>query len=120
MSPRDSLPPPVDALEGATRPRPLQVVGAYGLTIAAVAAIRHALPDALLYADANRGWTPDQAMLAGDALVGLGVEAIEEPIAIEDLRGRRLLAEADGADLHVEATMLDAARRAVELAGVSA
>src|SRR5437763_9954350 len=30
--------------------------------------------------------------------------------------GRRLLAEAEGADLHVEATMLDAAKRAVELA----
>ena len=30
--------------------------------------------------------------------------------------GRRLLAEADVADLHVEATMLDAARRAVQLA----
>jgi L-alanine-DL-glutamate epimerase-like enolase superfamily enzyme len=63
------------------------------LDIAAVAAIRDALPDALLYADANRGWTPAQAMVAGDALVGLGVEAIEEPIAIEDLRGRKLLAE---------------------------
>ena len=63
------------------------------LDIAAVAAIRDALPEALLYADANRGWTPAQAMFAGDALVGLGVEAIEEPIAIEDLRGRRLLAE---------------------------
>ena len=31
--------------------------------------------------------------------------------------GRRLLAESDAGDLHVEATMLDAARRAVELAG---
>jgi L-alanine-DL-glutamate epimerase-like enolase superfamily enzyme len=63
------------------------------LDIAAVAAIRDALPDALLYADANRGWTLAQAMHAGDALAGLGVGAIEEPIAIDDLRGRRLLAE---------------------------
>ena len=63
------------------------------LDIAAVAAIRDALPDALLYADANRGWTREQAMDAGDALIGLGVEAIEEPIAIEDRRGRTLLAE---------------------------
>jgi succinyl-CoA synthetase beta subunit len=30
--------------------------------------------------------------------------------------GRRLLAESDVGDLHVEATMLDAAKRAVELA----
>ena len=63
------------------------------LDIAAVAAIRDALPDAVLYADANRGWTREQAMDAGDALIGLGVVAIEEPIAIEDRRGRTLLAE---------------------------
>ena len=63
------------------------------LDIAAVAAIRDALPDAALYADANRGWTLAQAIEAGDALVALGVGAIEEPIAIEDLRGRALLAE---------------------------
>ena len=63
------------------------------LDIAAVAAIRDALPDARLYADANRGWTREQALDAGDALIELGIEAIEEPIAIEDLRGRRLLAE---------------------------
>ena len=36
------------------------------LDIAAVAAIRDALPDALLYADANRGWTPAR----GDARRG--------------------------------------------------
>ena len=63
------------------------------LDVAAVAAIRDALPDAVLYADANRGWTREQAMDAGDALIGLGVVAIEEPIAIEDRRGRALLAE---------------------------
>ena len=63
------------------------------LDIAAVAAIRDALPDAVLYADANRGWTREQALDAGDALIGLGVVAIEEPIAIEDRRGRALLAE---------------------------
>jgi L-alanine-DL-glutamate epimerase-like enolase superfamily enzyme len=62
------------------------------LDVAAVRAIREALPDADLYADANRGWTLPQAIDAGDALLGLGVGAIEEPIAIEDLRGRALLA----------------------------
>jgi L-Ala-D/L-Glu epimerase len=62
------------------------------LDIAAVAAIRDALPDAALYADANRGWTLAQAIDAGDALIGLGVGAIEEPIAIDDRRGRALLA----------------------------
>jgi L-Ala-D/L-Glu epimerase len=62
------------------------------LDIAAVAAIRDALPDAALYADANRGWTLAQAIDAGDALIRLGVGAIEEPIAIDDRRGRALLA----------------------------
>jgi len=63
------------------------------LDVAAVRAIREALPDADLYADANRGWTLPQAIDAGDALLGLGVGAIEEPIAIEDRRGRTQLAE---------------------------
>jgi L-Ala-D/L-Glu epimerase len=63
------------------------------LDIDAVAAIRDALPEAELYADANRGWTTEQAIEAGDALIGLGVGAIEEPIAIDDRRGRMLLAQ---------------------------
>jgi L-alanine-DL-glutamate epimerase-like enolase superfamily enzyme len=62
------------------------------LDVAAVAAVRDALPDADLYADANRGWTFEQALRAGDGLLGLGVSAIEEPIAIDDLHGRALLA----------------------------
>ncbi len=62
------------------------------LDVAAVRAIREALPDADLYADANRGWTLPQAIDAGDALLALGIGAIEEPIAIDDLRGRALLA----------------------------
>jgi L-alanine-DL-glutamate epimerase-like enolase superfamily enzyme len=60
--------------------------------IAAVQAIRDALPDADLYADANRGWTLEQALRGGDGLLGLGVSAIEEPIAIEDRSGRAMLA----------------------------
>ena len=45
-------------VQGEGRPRP-------ELDIAAVAAIRDALPDAVLYVDANRGWTREQAMDAG-------------------------------------------------------
>ena len=56
-------------------------------------AIREALPDADLYVDANRGWSYDDAVRAGDALVELGVRAIEEPISIEDRAGRLRLAE---------------------------
>ena len=62
------------------------------LDVAAVLAVREALPDADLYADANRGWSLEQALRAGDALAALGVTAIEEPIAIEDRHGRALLA----------------------------
>jgi len=60
--------------------------------IAAVTAVRDAVPDAAIYVDANRGWTLEQALRAGDALCALGVSAIEEPIAIDDARGRALLA----------------------------
>jgi L-alanine-DL-glutamate epimerase-like enolase superfamily enzyme len=62
------------------------------LDVAAMRAVRDALPDADLYADANRGWSLPDALRAGDALSALGVTAIEEPIAIDDVRGRALLA----------------------------
>jgi len=63
------------------------------LDVAAVRAIRDALPDADLYVDANRGWSYDDAARAGDALADLGVRAIEEPISIEDRAGRLRLAD---------------------------
>ena len=63
------------------------------LDIAAVRAVRDALPDADLYVDANRGWSYEDAVRAGDALIELGVRAIEEPISVEDRAGRLRLAE---------------------------
>src|SRR3954452_8318779 len=60
--------------------------------VAAVRAVREALPDADLYVDANRGWSYDDAVQAGDALAGLRVRTIEEPISIEDRAGRLRLA----------------------------
>jgi L-alanine-DL-glutamate epimerase-like enolase superfamily enzyme len=63
------------------------------LDVAATAAIRGALPAADLYVDANRGWSFQDALDAGDELIDLGVRAIEEPISIEDRAGRRRLAE---------------------------
>jgi L-alanine-DL-glutamate epimerase-like enolase superfamily enzyme len=63
------------------------------LDVAAVRAIRESLPSADLYVDANRGWSYDDAVVAGDELVELGVRAIEEPIAVEDRAGRLRLAE---------------------------
>jgi L-alanine-DL-glutamate epimerase-like enolase superfamily enzyme len=63
------------------------------LDLAATRAIREALPDATLYVDANRGWSYEDALRAGDALVELGVRAIEEPISVDDRAGRRRLAD---------------------------
>ena len=63
------------------------------LDLAACAAIRDALPSAELYVDANQGWSYAQAVRAGDALIELGVDAIEEPIQAGDRDGRRRLAE---------------------------
>ena len=63
------------------------------LDIAAVRAVRETLPEADLYVDANRGWSYDDAVRAGDALAEFGVRAIEEPIAVEDRAGRLRLAE---------------------------
>lgn len=61
--------------------------------VAAVRAVREALPAADLYVDANRGWSYEDAVRAGDELVALGVRAIEEPIAADDRAGRLRLAE---------------------------
>ena len=71
----------------------VKVGRAPALDIEAVRAVRDALPDADLYVDANRGWTYDDAVRAGDALAELGVRAIEEPISVEDRAGRLRLAE---------------------------
>jgi L-Ala-D/L-Glu epimerase len=62
------------------------------LDLAAIRAVREALPDADLYVDANRGWSYDDAVRAGDQLAELGVRAIEEPISIDDRVGRLRLA----------------------------
>ena len=62
------------------------------LDVAAVRAIREALPAASLYVDANRGWTEAQARAALPGLLELGVRAVEEPIAADDADGRRRLA----------------------------
>ena len=58
------------------------------LDLAAVAAIRDALPAAELYVDANRAGATTQALRTGDALIELGVRAIEEPIPVDDRDGR--------------------------------
>ena len=71
----------------------VKVGRAPALDIEAVRAVRDALPDADLYVDANRGWSYDDAVRAGDALAELGVRAIEEPISVEDRAGRLRLAE---------------------------
>ena len=71
----------------------VKVGRAPALDVATVRAVREALPGADLYVDANRGWSYEDAVRAGDALEDLGVRAIEEPIAVEDRAGRLRLAE---------------------------
>jgi L-alanine-DL-glutamate epimerase-like enolase superfamily enzyme len=71
----------------------VKVGRAPALDVAAVRAIRDALPEADLYVDANRGWSYDDAVRAGDELADLGVRAIEEPISVEDRAGRLRLAD---------------------------
>ncbi|MEA2383329.1 MAG: L-Ala-D/L-Glu epimerase [Solirubrobacteraceae bacterium] len=61
--------------------------------VAATRAIRDAMPGADLYVDANRGWSYDDALRAGEELIDLGVRAIEEPISVDDRAGRLRLAE---------------------------
>jgi L-alanine-DL-glutamate epimerase-like enolase superfamily enzyme len=59
--------------------------------VAATRAVREALPEAELYVDANRGWTYDEAVRAGPALIELGIRSIEEPVDVGDRDARRRL-----------------------------
>jgi L-alanine-DL-glutamate epimerase-like enolase superfamily enzyme len=85
--------------------------------LAAIAAIREAVPDAALYVDANRGWTLEQARTAGDRLIELGVLAIEEPIDLGEDAGRRALAQRWRVPLAGDESCLDLGDVARELAG---
>jgi L-alanine-DL-glutamate epimerase-like enolase superfamily enzyme len=62
------------------------------LDVDSITAVRAAVPDAMLYVDANRGWTLEQARAAAPALIELGVSAIEEPLDLADEAGRHQLA----------------------------
>jgi len=53
-----------------------------------------AVTDARLVADANCGWTVDQALQLIPALADLGLEWIEQPLPEEDLDGMRRIREA--------------------------
>jgi L-alanine-DL-glutamate epimerase-like enolase superfamily enzyme len=87
------------------------------LDVAAVTAVREALPAATLYVDANRGWTLAQARAAAPALIELGVTAIEEPLDLADTEGRRLLASEWSVPLAGDESCRSLAETARELAG---
>jgi L-Ala-D/L-Glu epimerase len=86
------------------------------LDLAAVRAVRQALPAATLYVDANRGWSLAQAQRVGGELIELGVEAIEEPLDLADETGRRRLAAVWSVPLAGDESCLDLAGVARQLA----
>jgi L-alanine-DL-glutamate epimerase-like enolase superfamily enzyme len=90
------------------------------LDVAATRAVREALPDADLYVDANRGWSYQDALRAGDPLIELGVRAIEEPVPIEDRASRRRLADRWSVPLVGDESCISLAHvdRAIEEGGV--
>jgi len=49
--------------------------------------------DAIFRVDANCGWTVDQVLDWEDELIDLGVEFIEQPLKVEDVKGSRTLFE---------------------------
>ncbi|WP_433033432.1 mandelate racemase/muconate lactonizing enzyme family protein [Actinomycetospora sp. CA-053990] len=61
-----------------------------GHDLVAVRELRRELGDAVeLYADANRGWDADTAVVAARRLDDLGVTMLEEPNPADDVLGRR-------------------------------
>ncbi|HEY5244832.1 MAG TPA: enolase C-terminal domain-like protein [Acidimicrobiales bacterium] len=82
-----------------------------------MAAVRDAVPEAVLYVDANRGWTLQQARAAAPALIELGVSAIEEPLDLADEAGRRQLAAEWSVPLAGDESCRSLSEVARELAG---
>ena len=72
-----------DAAEAADRPILKLKLGGEG-DIERVEAVRAAAPNARLSVDANEAWTPDMVLPTIDALAALGVEMVEQPLAIAD------------------------------------
>jgi L-Ala-D/L-Glu epimerase len=66
-----------------------------GVDMAAVRAVRTELGDHVeLYADANRGWDADTAVVASRRLADHGVTMLEEPNPADDVLGRRRIVRA--------------------------
>lgn len=66
-----------------------------GVDMAAVRALRAELGDHVeLYADANRGWDADTAIVAARRLHDFGVTMLEEPNPADDVLGRRRVVRA--------------------------
>lgn len=61
------------------------------LDVAACRALREAMPDAELYIDGNRGWTPADSARALRALADLDLQFAEELCPADDVLGRRWL-----------------------------
>jgi L-Ala-D/L-Glu epimerase len=55
--------------------------------------VREEAPQAVLRVDANAAWTPKQALGMLDALTGVGVDMLEQPLAPHDLAGLRFVRE---------------------------
>lgn len=63
--------------------------------VATCTALREALGSgAILYVDANRGWSPNQAIRAMHRMADLDLGLLEEPNPADDLIGRRRIIEA--------------------------
>ncbi|WP_040159124.1 dipeptide epimerase [Nigerium massiliense] len=59
-------------------------------------AVRAAAPEAVLRADANQGWTADEAieLIRGFEDDGIGLELVEQPVARHDLAGLKRVTDA--------------------------
>jgi L-alanine-DL-glutamate epimerase-like enolase superfamily enzyme len=72
----------------------VKVGGDMRVDVARVAAVRKAVGDkAIIYVDANHGWSAEVAIRALNALVEYDVDLIEEPSPAEDRIGRQRIAQ---------------------------
>ena len=77
--------------------------------VARVEAVKRAVPDARIRADANTGWSPEDALRVLPDLARLGVEFVEQPVHPSRLDDLAAISRASPLPVYADESVLDAA-----------
>ena len=95
------------ALEGGLNILKVKVGGRDGRDIERIKAVREAAPDAALYIDANQAWEEDEALEIIQAVQGLNITLIEQPLPASDLKGLQRVTGQSGIPILADESVFD-------------